>query len=189
VPDLAAPFARPVWRREVHPRILAVVAECPALPADMFDLCRLRDLSTLVRDAEGREHLLLSDGIRSIQLDVLEGTLACGAVQLHYQLRGVASLEGPLLSLRRLLALLRTGRFSRELHPPAKRAARLLLFLRAHDAIASGAGHRQIAAEFFSKAANEPRWRSRAPSVRSQVQRLVRGACMMADGGYRSLLH
>jgi hypothetical protein len=141
-----------------------------------------------VRSAEGREHLLLSDGLRTIRVDVLAGSLARGPAQLFYLLAGFAAAERPLLTLRRLLALRRTGRFSRSLHPRETRAQRWVLALRAFDALATGAGQREIAALLLNREAGEPRWRSRASSIRSQSQRLVRSARRMANGGYRGLL-
>lgn len=185
--DLAAPAARPVWRAAVHPYVL----EADALPADdarnSFELARVAAISTIVADGE-QEHLLVSDGLRAIRLDLLSGSLRRGPVRLHYRLAGLASAERPLLTLRRLLALWRTGRLSAQLHPVEARAARFVLMLRVHDALASGATQREIAAGLLSAEAGEARWRVRAPTVRSRVQRLVRSARFMAAGGYLALL-
>jgi hypothetical protein len=60
--------------------------------------------------------------------------------------------------------------------------------LRAADALAAGAGQREIAQLLLSEEAGEPRWRTRAPSLRSQAQRLVRAARRMESGSYRELL-
>lgn len=185
--DLAAPAARPVWRSDVHPYVL----EADALPTDdarnSFELARVAGISTIVVDS-GREHLLVSDGLRAIRLDLLSGSIRRAPVRLHYRLAGLASAERPLLTLRRLLALLRTGRFSAELHPVEARAARFVLMLRVHDALVCGATQREIASGLLSTEAGEARWRVRAPTVRSSVQRLVRNARAMAAGGYRALL-
>jgi hypothetical protein len=186
-PDLAAPEARPVWRAEVHPFVLAVEAH-PPHGEDRFDLARLGAISTIVTAADGREHLLISDGLRSIRIDVLAGSIASGPVGLHYCLAGLETAERPLLTLRRLLALWRTGRFCRSLHPAEARAGRWLLMLRARDALAAGATQRAIAGELLSSCATRERWRVEAPSLRSQVQRLVRSTLRMAGGGFRELL-
>lgn len=185
--DLAAPAARPLWRSDVHPYVL----EADALPTgdarNAFELARIAGISTILVDS-GQEHLLVSDGLRAIRLDLLSGSLMGGPVRLRYRLAGLASAERPLLTLRRLLALWRTGRFSAQLHPVEARAARFVLMLRVHDALASGATQREIAAGLLSAEAGEARWRVRAPTVRSRVQRLVRSARFMAAGGYRALL-
>lgn len=187
-PHLAAPDARPVWRADIHPYVLKVQADRPIEAPDSFELSRLGMDSIIVTSPDGQEHLLITDGLRAIRIDVLAGTLTTGPVQLRYRLAGFASAERPLLTLRRFLALWRTGRFSDPLHPAQARARRFVLMLRAHDASASGATQREIAAELLSGEAEEARWRTNVPSVRSRVQRLVRNAQAMAAGGYRSLL-
>jgi hypothetical protein len=132
--------------------------------------------------------VLLSDGVRAIRLDVVEGSILCGAVELEYRLGGVLSAEAPLLALRRLLALCRHGTFSAGLHGAGALAVRHILMLRACDAASAGATQRDIAAELFGQDARDPRWRVRMPSVRSRAQRLVRGGRMLSAGGYLALL-
>lgn len=188
-PDLAAPYARPVWRADVHPYVLTAVAAGPEGSSDAFDLARFGPLVTIVRAEAGHEHLLFSDGLRAIRMDVLAGSLAKGPVQLRYLLTGLASAEKPLLTLRRLLGLCRTGCFSAALHPVEARARRFVLMLRAYDGLASGARQREIAAELLSAEAREARWRVGVPTLRSRVQRLVRSARSMALGGYTRLLN
>ena len=186
-PWLAAPEARPVWRAEALPYVLDVEAGLSD-GEDVFDLEGIGAISTVVSGADGREHLLISDGLRPIRIDVLSGTLAGGPVALRYQLAGLASAERPSLTLRRFLGLWRTGCFSRSLHAPEARAKRWILMLRTCDALSAGADQREMAAVLLNPEAGEPRWRSRSPSIRSQVQRLVRGARNMASGGYLGLL-
>jgi hypothetical protein len=60
--------------------------------------------------------------------------------------------------------------------------------LRAFDALDSGADQREIARVLLSPSVGEQAWRSREPSIRSQVQRLVRTSRRMAGGGYWRLL-
>lgn len=187
-PERAAPEARPIWGADYHPYVLQSVAVEQPAPSDAFDLASLGPLATLVRAAAGSEHLLVSDGLRAIRLDVLAGSLERGPVQLEYLLSGFASVEKPLLTLRRLMALRQGGRFSRSLHTSEPRTKRWVLLLRAFDGLAAGAAQREVAASLLSRSAGEPRWRSRASSIRSQVQRLVRNARAMAAGGYLELL-
>lgn len=187
-PDRAAPNARPLWRAEVHPPVLPAVAGPPVGAADAFDFARLGPLATIGSDADGREHLLISDGLRAIRVDVEAGTLRRGPVRLLYLIAGIDSAERPLLTLRRFLALCRTGRFSPTLHPAEARAGRFILMLRAADALAEGATQREIAATLLSGDAAADRWRVSAPTVRARAQRLVRSARRLAGGGYRSLL-
>lgn len=186
-PHLTVPDARPLWCANIHPFVLGVEAN-PDKGEDAFDLERVSASSTLVKAPDGREHLLISDGLHTIRIDVLAGSLASGPVGLRYRLAGLASVECPLLTLRRLLALWRTGRFCRSLHPDEAMARRWVLMLRAHDALASGAAQRAIAGELLGSSAVRARWRVEEPSLRSRAQRLARSARLMAFGGYRDLL-
>lgn len=186
-PELSIPQGRPVWRSDVHPYVLSVRA-VPATGDDSIDLRALAPLCRLVRGAGRRQHLLISDGLCSIRLDVVEGSIQQSPVSLHYLIAGFESAEKPLLTLQRLLALRRSGEFSRPLHSPEPRARRFVLMLRAADALASGAVQREIAAELLDADAWQDRWRVRSPSLRSRVQRLTGSARAMARGGYWRLL-
>ena len=186
-PDVTVPDARPVWCAEIHPYVLGVEAGSVD-GGDLFDLGRFGPIATLVRAADGREHLLISDGLHAVRIDVLAGTIAAGGVEFRYRLAGLASAERPVLTLRRFLVLWRTARFYGSLHPKEARAWRWVLMLRAHDALTAGADQREIATVLLSAEAGEPRWRTCSPSVRSHVQRLVRGARRMASGEYLGLL-
>jgi hypothetical protein len=79
-PDLAAPQARPVWRAEVHPHVLSAVAGETAEAHDAFELGRCAGLATTVGGSGERQHLLLSDGLRAIRLDILTGSVTAGAL-------------------------------------------------------------------------------------------------------------
>jgi hypothetical protein len=187
-PDLPVPVARPLWRRNRFRHVLEAVAEEAVLASDRFDLRQFEPLATLHRASSGEEHLLISDGLRGIRLDVVDGSLEAGPVLLRYRLAGFASVAGPLLVLQRLLAFNRTGRFAPALHKPEVRATRWVAMLRTYDAMAAGATQRDIAEALISRDAAAGRWRVAAPTVRSRAQRLVRAARRMAGDGYLSLL-
>jgi hypothetical protein len=190
-PALPAGAARPVWRRAVYPRCLVAAAEAPGAPADLFDLAWFASLATVVRcDARGggggAEYVLLSDGLANLRLDVAAGSLLAGPVCLTWRLAGFAALDGPLATLHALMRLRRAGHLP---SPSARsRTRRLVLLLRACDALQAGAGQREIARELLSAEAAQARWRTEAPSLRLQAQRLAGGARAMARGGYLSLL-
>ena len=183
-PALAVPLARPLWRAEQHSRVLAVAAATPNGAADCFELERFACLSTIAADARA-EHLLISDGVRGVRLDVLEGTLLRGPRRLAWRPSGLKELDSQLGAAGDLLRLWKTGSFG----PPCAgpRNVRIVLLLRAWDALAAGANQRDIA-QLLSRERLPGRWRSEVPSLRSRAQRLVRGARAMARGGYRALL-
>lgn len=186
-PHLAVPHARPVWTAAAHPYVLRAVVVAPGAPEDRFALDSVRSFARVVETGTAA-HLLLSDGLRSIRLDAPAQAFAGGPVRLRYLLEGAVSAQAPLLALRRLLALCRDRRFSASLHPREARSRRWVLMLRVHDALAAGASQRDIAAELLSASVSGGRWRTREPSVRSQAQRLVRGACRYGAGAYRQFL-
>lgn len=185
-PALAVPEARPLWRLDADPLVLPVRRCHPAKPSDWFEIASLGRLALLDRGREA-EHLLISDGLRTIRLDGPAGCFAAASASLAYEIHGIHSAEAPLLALRRFIHLCRTGRFSPRLHAPERRARRWVLMLRAFDALEEGASQREIAEALLSRTVAAPRWRSRESSIRSQVQRLVRSARAITNG-YRALL-
>ena len=172
-PSLDALSARPFWCADMDSAVLHADA-LTARSRDMFDLACLSRFATLLADRG--EHVLLSDGLHSIRLDLISGSLATGPVALRWRIDGVADAGRQILAIRQFMALARSGRFSRSFHPPERRAGRWVRMLRVHDAIASGATHREIAGALFGADAAGPRWRVTANSCRLQVQRLASGA-------------
>jgi hypothetical protein len=189
-PARPAPEARIVWDAALDPAILPVRAEPAAADdPDAVALAALAPWLTVVADPEGREHAALSDGRRRIRLDIETGCLAGEeAVTLEYLLRGVRSAQPRLLTLRRLLALVRHRRFVRSLFPDDPQGSRLVAMLRVGDALAAGASQREIALELFGPEAVRRDWNGRSDALRSRLRRLVREARAMAAGGYRDLL-
>ncbi|MGJ0239928.1 DNA -binding domain-containing protein [Novosphingobium fluoreni] len=190
-PGLAAPEARLIWRAELDPGTLPVIA-LGADPSDPDSILveRIVPWLTVAVDPAGHEHAVLSDGWHHIRLDIEEGRLAGeAAVLLHYRLHGLASAEARLLPLRRLIDLCRHGRFARSLFPRDPRIERGIAMLRVHDALGEGASQREIGMALFGRERVATDWNHRSDSLRSRVRRLVREARAMARGGYRHLLH
>ncbi len=186
-PHLPIPRARPMWTAEKLPFVLQASAVGSRMHSDAFALNQVRRFATIA-STPGAERLLLSDGFRSIRIDVRGASLLSGPVRLKYELAGLASAKPELLTLRRFIALASNGEFSRSLHPPDPRAERHILLLRTWDALLAGEDQRTIAAELLSDRAAATRWRVKSPSLRSQVQRLVRNARSMAAAGFWELL-
>ena len=186
-PDLAAPEARPVWSAVAHPWVVQATAQSSNADEDVLDVQRLGALARIVTSATA-ERLLLSDGFRSIRLDLRGSGIGRSAVRLSYELAGIESLERPLLILRRLRALAISGRFRASLHPKFCRAQRLVQLLRAYDALRAGANQAQIAQLLLRRNLERRRWRIHSPSIRSRAQRLVRAAKEMECGAFWRLL-
>jgi len=186
-PDLAAKEARPVWTAAAHPWVVRATAERWSADENALDLEQLGPLVTVVR-SRGEERLLLSDGCRSLRLDLRGGGIGRSRVHLSYELAGIEALERPLLVLRRLRALAISGRFRPSLHARICRAHRLVQLLRTHDALQAGAGQVDIAQLLLRHNLERSRWRIHSPSIRSQAQRLVAAAGQMSAGGFWRLL-
>lgn len=179
-PDLPTPAARPIWRAEADPAvILAHVAGREGPAYDLLYLNRVRHLATCHRAPDGEEHWLFSDGWRQVRLDLRGGSLLAGPIRLDYQLSGLASALPGVTTLHRLVALTRTGRLNATLFPRERRARRWALVLRAYDALAEGASHREIAETLLSMGASA-QWRVDAPGYRRKAQRLAEAARRIA---------
>jgi len=160
----------------------------PRGDGDAFDVRHFDHLATVLRCPDGHEHLLLSDGVHHLQIDVTAGSLLDGPVCFHYELSGFRHIEAKTLTLRRLLLLCRLGRFPRGLFPPERRARRWAMALQAYDAVQAGASHRDIAAALFGEKIVKEDWKGRSDYLRLRTQRLVRTADKLVNGGYRDLL-
>lgn len=134
----------------------------------------------------GCEHILFSDGARHLQLAVTTGSVLEGPVYLRYLLSGFRHMESQILTLQRLCRLCRLDRLPRGLYPPEPRAGRWLMMLRAWDGVQAGASQREIAALFFGGKRVREDWN--AGFLRTRIQRLIRGAEELVEGGYRKLL-
>ena len=142
---------------------------------------------TVVRESCG-EHAVLSDGWQHIRLDIEAGSLIdADAVVLHYRLAGLASATPKILSLRRLLDLIRQRKFARTLYPRDRRIERWLAALRVHDALQAGASQNEIVRELYG-IDGAVIGAARADSLRSRVRRLVAEARKLSSGDYRTLL-
>jgi hypothetical protein len=155
---------------------------------DGLDLGRVGCFSALLKGEDPLEHVLLSDGLRSLQLDVAGGTMLAGPVRLRFRLEGLRAIEPSLLTLRRLAALDRLGRMPQKLFPAERRALRWILALRALDARRHGASQREVAEALFGPERARTDWNAGSDYLRSQVRRLLRFGVRMSRGGWRELL-
>jgi hypothetical protein len=173
-----------------HDPSVLLVEACSAADEDpdAFDLRRFAAMATVVIAPDGREHLVLSDGYRRIRLDVEVGSVCHGPVHFRYRLEGLHRLDARILTLRRLIAFCRCGRFLRSLHPPERQAARWIAALRVHDGIRGGASHQAIARALYGSKMTDEAWGRGSSFLRLRVQRLARIGRHMARGGYRGLL-
>ncbi len=176
-PGLSVPLARPLWRADIDPSVIrAVVLDPFAHPADRIDLWRLMPLVSVAIDDKQIEHLLLSNGIQSLRIDIVDGTLIGNPASLRFGLHGIAALQGPVAALRRLIEVVEKGGFDDRSIGRPNRRERWILELRVADALLAGAGYQQIARGLFGDAIAGARWRTQNPSHRQRVLRLAKAA-------------
>lgn len=180
-----------MWSADLDPEALSVdVVPSGAHDPDRIDRDLLRQYLFLVRDSNGHEHVVLSDGLHRIRLDIAHGSLAgAGPVTFHYHLSGTRSAELKLRPLARLLDLCRRGRFAAGMFPREAKVERWIALLRVHDALLEGASRREIAVALLGRDPAADDDAAVSDSLRSRVRRLIRDARAMARGGYRTLLH
>lgn len=184
-PHLTFLDARPLWLAGFDPQVIR--AEVLAGPPGAHGITGLGSLFSAFQAAAGLWHCLASDGYRSIRLDVAGEWDGASPIDLRFLLDGLDEASRLLPAMRALAQLCRSGRFP-DMSYRSQAARRHILMLRAHDALATGAGQRAIAEQLIDRDCAAPNWRDRLPSVRSRAQRLVREARRMGEGGYRRLL-
>jgi hypothetical protein len=169
----------------------------PRRRGDPDPICTTRSLSICMGrnfprlwciDPGGGEEVLIGRGAQSIRMSIVRGTLREGPVRLAYALSGLTALDAPILTLRRLLALQRDGRFSPPLYPALTRGRRWAMLIRTLDALAVDPGQRVIATALYGNSLVVAEWAGRSDFLRSRVRRLIRQALGLAAGGYLQLL-
>jgi hypothetical protein len=194
----ASPFPEDPRRDAVAARILWLPAFDPGIvTVDALPVTDGRDDALALGGFDARvirfvgpdgEHLLLKRGLRALGLAVRSGTFASGQARLRYAIEGLADLPHKLLSLRRLVALRRLGRFPVGLFPVERRAHRWLHLLRVLDALAEDASYLEIARALFAREIARDGWRGRSDYLRLRVQRLARLARQVAARGHLAQL-
>lgn len=176
------------WHSRIDPSVLAVEAErISPSHVDAFDINRFAPLLHVLSDRRGREMVLLADGARQVQLDVVAGTVLSGPVRLRYQLSGFSHVNAKLKTIARLESLRRLGRFATGLFTPEPQGRKWIKSLQAYDGLTAGASQREIAIGIFGDRLVAEEWNGRSGFLRQRVQRLINYARVMVDGGYTKL--
>jgi hypothetical protein len=166
------------------------VLACDAVSDDPvgFDLAHVGCFSAVLRGSDPLEHVLLTDGLRRVRLDIRGGTLTRGPVLLRFAFEGLRTIQPPLLTLRRLIAFDRFGVMPLRLFGAERRAERWIAALRADDAHRAGGSQRDIAEALFGPERVREDWVGPSDYLRSQVRRLLGFGARMRGGGWRELL-
>lgn len=172
-PGLDARTARPIWTAAVDRGVL--VGSVTSVAGSGIDLSEVISRATVIR-AGTTSHVLASDGIRSIRLDLIGDEAFDRPVMLSWRIAHDPGVEEQIAALAQFTALLRLHRFAHSLHPVELRSRRWILMLRAHDATVAGATLRDMVSGIFGVDTSEARWRAASAPWRLRAQRLRSGA-------------
>jgi hypothetical protein len=179
-PSLSVPSARPIWNSAVYADVLRAQVSNPfAAMSDRVDLRLLSRFVTVVIGDDDIEHLLLSDGLHSIRIDVVVGTLIGCPSSLTYLLHGLSELKGPMHALQRLATLVCSGKFEPARIISVAKRQRWISELRVADAITSGADQQTISRVLYGQSISSRRWRTESAEYRRRTQRLVHQAASL----------
>lgn len=174
-PGLDHGRARPLWSASIDPKVLCAEVHNVSAPwAERVDLRVVAPLVSIAVDEEEIEHVLVSDGVWSLRLDIVNGTLIGCPASLAYRLTGLSMISESFDTLTRLVALM-AGSGPCTLRPSPRRA-RWIQELQVADAIQSGASQQEIARGIFGSAISPTGWRTKNEPYRSRTQRLMRAA-------------
>ncbi|BBD01466.1 DUF2285 domain-containing protein [Sphingobium sp. YG1] len=188
-PHLQASDAMILWSAQVDPSVVRVNAVLPQ-PSDVvsFDLRRWASLACLVKQVGGAENLLLCDGLNSIRLDIMSGSLLDGSVAFRFDIHSADPVDSMIDTLRRFLHFQRTGAIPARSLPGVRRHQRAALALRVHDALSQGASIRDVGNMLFGFDRVDAEWEASGESLKSASRRLIALARSMASGEYLTLL-
>lgn len=189
-PDRDARDANVLWRRDVCGDVLPVAALVH--PSDgtsrrlNFGGMRCR---VTVHGAEGVQHVLFSEGGRSLQLEVSGDQPLDNAMLLTPALPICKLAAKRLLGVKRLSDLTTHGQLRPSLYPKERRAPRLIRVAQALDGWLGEASHREIGIALFGRARVERDWNHPGGHMRDQVRRAIGYGRMLLDGHYQRFLN
>ncbi|MCT7378245.1 DUF2285 domain-containing protein [Chelativorans sp. EGI FJ00035] len=155
---------------------------------DAIDLGRLPCDAAVVLEPEGRQHVLLHEDERHLQLSLTQGNLLRPARLLTDAVAPPDRARHHLKALGCLNDLHTRGRLSARYFPVEPRHARLRFVLRALDGALAGASHRDIAVALFGHARVRADWSDPGDHLRDRVRRAIKRGYALMNGGYRRFL-
>jgi len=189
-PDHDARDANVLWRRAACGGVLPVAALVH--PSDgtsrQLDFTRMQCRVTVHRD-DGVQHVLFSDGGRSLQLEVSGDRPLDNAMLLTPALPICKLAASRLLGVKRLSDLTTHGQLRPSLYPKDRRAPRLIRVAQALDGWLGEATHREIGTALFGAARVERDWNHPGGHMRDQVRRAIGYGRTLMDGGYQRFLN
>jgi hypothetical protein len=185
-----AATASVIWNPARTRHVLKLIALPPhkSFGGQILDLDYLAVEKTLLLGTGGSQHLLLRDGLNSLQLNI-RGAPITEPVALYVDTaipEGLSATE--LALLQNFRALRTTGHLLSNcchIHPYAKRAARVLIAL---DGYLAGLSHSDIAIVMFGRKRVDRDWNHPGEHLRDTVRRAIARGVRLMEGGYAIFL-
>jgi hypothetical protein len=186
--DTDARSATVLWNPDLCPSVLRLLALPDTGDLTRFSLAESALPATLLLSSEGVQHVLIRDGVRSLQLMVRGESLLRPvglAINTHWD-AAVATYQER--SWRTLRAFRDSGQLPEACFPPDPHAERLALVLQALDGWRAGARQRDIAVALHGADRVARDWSDPRENLRDQVRYAITRGRTLADHGYRAFL-
>lgn len=188
-PDVPAGDALIAWTAQFNPDCAKIAVQQVGFENEGFTLAKFSGRASAVIDHLGAEHVVIGDTASRFAFDVVSGSMLNGSVALTVLLDHKQHSERQLSAVQTLLRVHNAASTDRFPGRCRKSNARLILALRAHDALIAGASHREIAQGLFGNDNVDRDWSGSSDFLKSRVRRLVATAQSLAAGGWQKLLH
>ncbi len=179
-----------LWDPVACPTVLHAIAIAPdpSLGIPVFTLERACLAGALLFAESGRQHLVIRQGLRQLQLSVLGANLRA-PVHILPADPGISAVRpAQIQAWCALRDLLHTGRFSNCALRPRRALQRLYQVLTALDGWRAGWPHRDIALALFGNARVDRDWADPHGCLRDRVRRAIARGRYLGAAGYLQLL-
>ena len=178
------------WRAQDYRRIVPAYVRCAADRGfgSVVSLGEVRCRRTLLKTADGEQHILLRDGRRVAQLRCVGEDIRVDDFALEILVSEFPNVENRQRLIRRLADLYRGRGFAGAIDGWTVEAMRHRDALAALDWRSEGLSYREIAVRLYGDEAVRQDWTNPDQTMKNRVVRSVKRGLRMMNGGYRTLL-
>ncbi len=189
-PAFDSTVATPFWLPEICPFVLNLTIQKAQNSSGLFDLevDRLKCKVFVRNRGEDVQHVLFSDGHKTLQLCCQGDDIRQGRVNITVHIEGLHYLRQNQVMLKRLNGLLQHKSLLDHHFEPSKHSRRYTEILRMLSLKKSGIPQRKIAEILFSRKRIEIEWNDPGGYLRDPVRRALRRGEQLLLGKYLDLL-
>ena len=178
------------WRAEDYRRVVPAyvrsASDCGF--GSVVSLGEVRCRKTLLKTADGEQHILLRDGRRVAQVRCFGDAIRAEAFAIEPIVDEFPDVENRQRLVRRLANLFRGREVASAVHGWTVEALRHRDALAALDWRSDGLSYREIAVRLYGDEAVREDWTNPDQTMKNRVVRSVKRGLRMMNGGYRALL-